>query len=332
MRVKFCFLVFFIFASAVLPAIPTITAQKETLENEVFEIREVRLGDETIGPHLFSAVVTNRSEAPRNFAIDIRTESLGLGRANWQNQFFFRLNVHETRNVEAEYEIVTPLLSRVLLRFGESPEYDDWLRLPAEERGKTPNPKILIYWRKEFPAKTAASTGDAFRDSVAPYSLYLSSISPERLAQIKEEMPGLVKRSRTQEPLRKSLRDLIRVSRTQSRDFEYRDESWYEDSSRLDSIFENYQILALPFSISGEAGNRISAFVATRKVGASQKRPIIFLLSGNPPGTKESLVGTAIYFAEMGFHAVGIDRRETSRTLDTKEKFLTPGLCTRSTF
>jgi hypothetical protein len=76
------------------------------------------------------------------------------------------------------------------------------------------------------------------------------------------------------------------------------------------------------FSISGEEGHRISAFLATRKGDGQEKKPLIILLSGNPPGTKESLAGPAIFFAALGFHAVGIDRRPEARVLDSKEKFL----------
>jgi pimeloyl-ACP methyl ester carboxylesterase len=322
MRTKFAFLVFFIFASAVLPVMPFTAAQEETLQNDVFEIREVRLGGQTTGVHLFSALVSNRTEMSRNFAIDIRTEGLGLGRPNWQRQLFFPLNAHESRRVEAEYEVASPLLYRILLRMGEAPEYDKWARLSEEERLKTPYPEIKVYWRKEFPAKTPISP-EELRDSAFRYSVYLSTTSPERLAEIKQQLPALTKRSRTEEPLRARLHDLFGLTRTKSGDYDYRDETWNGDAARWGAIFESAQVRAQPFSISGAGGNRISAFVATRKVDATRELPIIFLLSGNPPGTKESLVGTAIYFAALGFHAVGIDRRETSRTLDTKAKFLT---------
>lgn len=322
MRTKFGFLVFFIFASAVPPVMPATTAQEETFENEVFEIHEVHLGGQTTGAHLFSGVVSNRTETTRNFGVDIRTESFGLGRPNWQRQFFFRLSAHESRRVEAEYEVASPLLSRIILRMGEAPGYDNWARLSEEERLKAPYPDIKFYWRKEFPAKTPISP-EELRESAFRYSEFLSSTSPERLAEIKQQLPDLTKRSRTEEQLRQRLRDLFGLPRTKSGDYDYRDETWNEDAARWGAIFESEQMLAQPFSISGEGSNRISAFVATRKVDATKKLPIIFLLSGNPPGTKESLVGTAIYFAALGFHAVGIDRRETSRTLDTKEKFLT---------
>jgi pimeloyl-ACP methyl ester carboxylesterase len=84
--------------------------------------------------------------------------------------------------VEAEYEVASPLLSRILLRMGEAPEYDNWARLPEEERSKTRRPDIKIYWRKEFPAKTPISP-EELRDSAFRYSVYLE---PEHNSRARE--------------------------------------------------------------------------------------------------------------------------------------------------
>ena len=68
--------------------------------------------------------------------------------------------------------------------------------------------------------------------------------------------------------------------------------------------------------------DRISAFFATQQENVTKKKPLIILLSGNPPGSKESLVSASLYFSRLGFHTVEIDRRKSSRVLDKKEKFL----------
>jgi hypothetical protein len=190
MRFTFRLLTFLLLGPSLLGGTSSLDVQKETLENEVLEIHAVRLGDETPGSHSFSAAVTNRSELPHTFGIDIRTECVGLGWPNWQRQFFFPLKPHESRTVEAEYEISGPLLLRTLLHFGESPEYESWERLSEDERQKVGRPQIKIYWRREIPATTAtASATGTLRDSVAPYSLYLSPIFQERLAETKQALP-----------------------------------------------------------------------------------------------------------------------------------------------
>ena len=325
MTVRFRFLVCFYLAAAALPAMQAVAPQKEEVfENDVFDIRQVHPGSETAGAHLLSLVVTNRLTSPQNFVLDIRTEAFGFGLVNWQKQFFFALAPRETRTIEAEYQIATSLLSRTILRFGETPEFESWVRLTPEEKQVKPGPQITWYWRKELPARSNTLSWNTLRDAMAPYSLFLNPTTPEDLARIKQRLPDLIKRSRSgADPVRKRLRELFLATREYPQDYSYRQEAWPNGFSSLNTTFENQKIQAEPFSITADDGVRVSAFVATQMGTAYQKRPMIFLLSGNPPGTKESLAGLAIYFAKLGFHAVAVDRRNSSRTLDTKEKFLT---------
>jgi acetyl esterase/lipase len=282
----------------------TILAQQpEIFENEVFTVRAIVLGGETPGFHSFSAIVVNRTDSARMFALDIRTEADGLGWTNWNRQFSYSLQPKEIRKIQAEYEIASPLLRRVIVRFGEAPKY---------------------YWRKELPA--AATSGLAgFRKAVERYTLYLNQISEDRLTQIREQLPQVVKQSRTENPLRQRLRELFRVSQTRSVEYGFRTEAWLRDENNdhIESLFEKNGISAEPFSIASSDGTRISAFVAARRAGAEDAMPIIFLLTTNPPGVKESQAGTAVMFAKLGYRVVAVDRRITSRVLDTKAKFLT---------
>jgi pimeloyl-ACP methyl ester carboxylesterase len=303
----------------------TPSAQVENLENERFQVRDIVLGEETAGSHDFSATVTNRTDLTKCFGIDIRTECLGLGRVNWQHQYFFLLQPGEARKVEAEYEVATPFLSRILLRFGEADRYFDmekWLRLPDEERAKDHPPDIAFIWRKEILPKAGLDEG-TIRDVISRHEVFLNPVSSDRLSRIRAGLPDSTPRSRTDDPLRQRLRQLFQGPLQYPRDYDYRTESWEKDYAFLGSKFEAQQTAVEVFSISGEGQNRISAFVASRKQDASDKKPLIFLLSGNPPGTKESLVGAALFFAKLGYHAVAIDRRVTSRIMDAKDKFLT---------
>jgi hypothetical protein len=304
----------------------TSSSQVGSFENDTFQVRDISLGEEAAGSHPFSAIVTNRTNSAKCFAIDIRTECLGLGLVNWQHQFFYLLQPRETKTIEAEYEAATPFLSRVLLRFGEADRYFDmekWLSLPDEERARDHPPDIAFAFRKEILPKAGFLDEGTIRETISRHEVFLKAMSSEGLSRIRAGLPGSIRQNRTDNPLRQRLRDLFRVPGEHRRDWDYRTESWAKDYAYLESKFDAQQTVAEVFSISGQGQIRISAFVATRKEDARETKPILFLLTGNPPGTKESLVAASLFFAKLGYHAVAIDRRMTSRILDSKDKFLT---------
>ncbi len=279
------------------------SAQPDVFENKVFTVRQIALGNQAPGVNLFSAVVTNRTSNTRTFALDIRAEALGVGTTNWQKQFSFTLKPQESRTVETEYEIWGPLLRRIIVRFGEGPEYS---------------------WRKEVkPAATDLSDETAFSKTILPYSLYLNELAADRLESIRSGLPGLIERSRNEDPLRTRLRGLFHIAPAPSGNYDYRQEPWPENSEVWDKLFVERGVNVEPFSIAAPGGMRISAFSAALRTGSHAQRPIIFLLSGNPPGTKESQAGAALFFAKLGYRSVAVDRRLTSRILDEKAKFLT---------
>jgi pimeloyl-ACP methyl ester carboxylesterase len=278
-----------------------ISAQPEVYQNEVFTVRQLTLSGETAGAHLFSAEVVNRTDSVKTFSVNIRTEANGLGLVNWQRQFSFSLQPKETHVIKAEYEIATPLLKKIIVRFGEAPAYD---------------------WRKQVQPAAKASSRAALQSAIQPYGLFLSQIPPDRVTQIRDALPAL-KQARTEDPLRQRLRELFRVGQARSTGFDRRREVWPKDYDYVAGLFSENEINAEPFSIASADGVRISAFVATPKDSPGEKMPTIFLLSGNPPGTKESGAVAAVFFASLGYRAVGVDRRLSSRLLDTKAKFLT---------
>jgi pimeloyl-ACP methyl ester carboxylesterase len=323
MKIKPNLSLYFVFFFGVLLVRLSSIAQIESFENDMFRVREIMLGAESAGSHLFSATVINRSSLKKNFVINIRTECLGLGRSNWQREFFFILEPHEIKKVKAEYEVMTPMFNRITLRFGEAEKYVDtgkWLNLSGEEKAKN---RITFFWTKNVLPRVGSLDERILREWVSQYNVYLNPISLDRLSQIKEGLSGLIKKSRTEDPLRDKLGRFFHITREYPQDYDYHKEAWEKDFSFLESKFENQQISTDIFSISGDADNRISAFIASRKKDVYEKKPIIFLISGNPPGTKESLVNDSLFFAKLGYHTVGIDRRKTSRILDQKEKFLT---------
>ena len=289
----------FCLATTVVVTSQAAPLAQEALENTTFVVRKIRVGSETAGSHLLSLSVTNRSETERNFALDIRAEAVGLGLPNWQKQFFFPLPSHETRTIEAEYEQMSPLLTRTILRFGECPGYQSWISLPTKVREAEARPDVSWYWRREIWAR--AVTTASFRNSLAPYAAYLAPVSARRLEKIRYQLPDLIRKSRrTPDPLRMRLWQLFLAGRRYPGNYDFRTESWRNGFSALTSVFERQHVQALPFSISGDSGTRISAFVATRNGAESQRQPLIFLLTGNPPGIKESMAQAAIYFAKLG--------------------------------
>lgn len=282
-------------------ACPTL-AQPDIFENEVFTVRHLVVGSETVGFHLFSALVVNHSDSVRTFAVDIRTEADGVGLTNRQKQFAFPLQPKETRTIQAEYEIATPVLKRVIVRFGEAPNY---------------------YWRKQVQVAPASFSAEALSALAQSYGLYLGQIPADRMMQIRAELPALIRRSRMEEPVRHRLRELFRIAPACSVDYSRRKGEWTRDFEDLPGYFSENGISAEPFSIASCDGVRISAFVATQRNASDDRMPIIILLTGNPPGIKESQARAAMWFAKMRYRAVGVDRRITSRLLDTKAKFLT---------
>ncbi len=279
----------------------TMLAQSEVFENEVFTVRRIVLDGESQGFHLFSAAVVNRTDTARTFALDIRTEADGLGLSNWNRQFSFSLQPKQTRNIQAEYEIATPLLKRVIVRFGEAPKY---------------------YWRKQVEATAITSGLEGFRKAIQRYSLYLGQVPNDRISQIREGLPAMIKQSRSEDPLRQRLRELFLGAPAPSIEYDYRKEAWPKDYDYVAALFADNSISAQPFSIAAGAQVRISAFAATRRNSIDDAMPTIFLLTGNPPGIKESQAGAAVLFAKLGYRAVGVDRRMTSRVLDSKTRFL----------
>lgn len=304
-----------------------VTQEIETVENGIFQIKNINLGSETVGTNLFSATIINRTNKPTNFVINLRSESIGLGRNNWQRHFFFRLQPKETKKIELEYEIVTPLIIRIILGFGESERYfdrDKWETLPREERMKKPPPKVNFFWERSFLNENLMESERILSNLICTHNVYLNKISAQKLSQIKSKLSSLIEKSRREENLLRSrLCKLFKIDRECPEKFDFGTETWSKKNPYWIWIFERNQMFVEVFSIAGEKENRIDAFFITSKRDAHEEKPLIFLLGGNPPGTKESLISSSIYFAHLGYHTVGIDRRPTARKLDKKEKFLT---------
>lgn len=298
----------------------------EDFKNEVYQLKSINPGEVQVGFNRFSATLVNMSDTARNCVIDIRTESIALGRSNWQDQFYFHIKPREERLIELDYEIASPILILFRLRLGEAETYfdqDAWNKLPDLEKKLNPPPKFNIIWTKAVPGDTINREEENTRETVGQYDLFLNTISPERLSVIKSALPSLIKNSRLEEnSLRERIKELFLSGRDFPQDFDPRPEEWTGNTSKIENMLEGHDIHADVFSISGESGNRIAAFTAAQNDKVDRKLPLILFLSGNPPGTKESLVGPAIYFARLGYRTVGIDRRESALSLDSKEKLL----------
>ncbi len=307
-------------------AFPARSEDIGNFENDAFRIQNITFGDASPGTNDFSAVVVNRSSAAKVLMIDFRTESLGFGKCNWQKHFYYPLRGGETMAVEFTYEISGPILSRIILKFEEAERAFDmeaWIEMTAGEREKNPQPKSVIFWTKVIPGPDVAEIIRPLGDEIRRHAVRLNTIGPESLSRLKASLPEGIRKSRNEaNPDRKELRELFRIDRERPEDFDYRRESWPQPDAAVVSKLGFAGVVAEPFSIAGEGGNRISAFIATAKGDASVEKPLILLLSGNPPGTKEVFAPEAALFASLGYHAVGIDRRPSARLWDNKEKFL----------
>jgi len=310
MKVKYCFKLFSFFIVLFCFSHLCLTEQIKALENDIFQIREINLGYEKDGVNIFSSVVLNRTDFIKNFCVDIRTEGKGFGRGNWQRQYFFRLQPHETKKIQVEYNVFPSIMSLIILRFGEAERYidvDEWIKLPPENRAENPLPDVQFHWTKIISPKKVIFEKNVIENIIARHSIFLNHIANDLLSKIKLKLSDLIKQSREEKTLRKKLYKLFLGEREYSKDFNYRRESWKESYSFLNSIFEKEHLFIEPFSIKGEKGNRITAFFASCEKEVNEKKPIILLLSGNPPGTKESLVGHSVFFSKLGYHTMSID-------------------------
>ena len=225
------------------------------------------------------------------------------------------------------YEISTPELGRVRVRFGETERGFDkasWAQLPAEQQRANPPPAITYSWRREFSQPQSADDAVERAGLVQSHAVYLTDVPEQVLRRAKEELSDRVGASRSGEAgLRIRLRALFRMDRELPESFDRRDEDWREGYDFLGTQAESAGMAVDVFSVAGDGGNRVSAFLMSEAVSLDARKPALLMLSGNPPGTKESLVSGAVFFARLGYHVIGMDRRPECLRLDKKEKFLT---------
>jgi len=297
----------------------------EDFENDAFQIRGIDLGAGSPGANSFSVVITNRTKLTKYLEIDLRTESVGIGTPRWQRQFYAALLPLEVKTIKAEYVVGGPYLIRTIVTFGEfdrSPGTDELLAMDPEKDWR-PQPETRRIWRTIAPNADPGGILQALGDLAEQPIIPLGDIPEDRLSGIRSELPGLITGSRAKDnPSRKRLGELIRTRRECPADFDFRKESWPTPKQSAPAVLSLTGLFAEPFSISGETGSRIQAFFATAGKNIDQERPLILLLSGNPPGTKESMAAAAAFFAGLGYHTVAVDRRPSSRLWDSKDKLL----------
>ncbi len=298
----------------------------ESFQNEVFELNNIDLGLKSVGTNTMTAAITNRSKEVQNCVIDIRTECIGLGRRNWQYQYFYQILPGDRCKISIEYVIPFPMIQRIVIRFGKSSKpfnLDKWINLSAEERKQYAYPDVDYLWTKILEEARNVLLQTEIYETVAAHEIYLNTIPGEKITSLKNDLPDLIQQSRQEEnPLRSKLNGLFMANRKYPDDFAMQAETWARRGDYYDSLYSKNGVAVDVFSIAGEGMNRISAFFSTKQENVTKKKPLIILLSGNPPGTKEGLISASLYFSRLGFHTVGIDRRESSRLLDKKEKFL----------
>jgi len=296
----------------------------EDFENDSYRIRIVDPGAGAPGPNTLSFVMVNRTALTKYVEIDVRTESVGIGTVNWQRQFYHALAPLETKTIEEEYVVGGPYLVRTIVTFGEFDRSADTDKLLAKDQEDwRPQPETRPIWRQVVPNNDPRGFRKSLIEAAEQPVPVLADIPDKRLSRIRSELPGLITGSRIKDnPARTRLGQLIRTRRECPGDFDFRREAWQTSKQTPPAALSLPGLIAEPFSISGDAGSRIQAFFATAGENIARERPLILLLSGNPPGTKESMAVAAAFLAGLGYHAVGIDRRPSSRLWDSKDKIL----------
>jgi hypothetical protein len=298
----------------------------EGFEDEVFQLRQVSMGPLSEGANQFTAVIRNKSRVTRYPVIDIRTECNGLSMTGWQKQFYLGLAPGEHQEILLEYQINSPFLSGARVRFGEIDrpfDPDAWVALSPEERARNPRPEAVFFHETAVPEEVIRASVERGLPPLFHGEAHLTPLSDSRLAGIREALPSLLEEERMREsPLRKRLRDLVFSGRQIPSEFEPKRSEWPEGSRSLANLDQN-GIRSHLLTLRTDGDNRLTAFFATDAETADVTKPLILILGGNPGGVKERLVGRAIYLAQLGYHVVGLERRESARLLDRKEKFLT---------
>jgi len=316
---------FVLLATVLIQPLWSQDIQIESYSDENFVIQEIRLKEPSVGNNQFEALIKNKTDEIKYVVIDVRTECLGIGNTNWQHQVIFQINPLEERKLIDSYFICTPIIGRIRISFGESDRYFDrkkWMLLSQTERSKNPPPENKFFWRKIINGSDI-SVAESPGRSITQLTSFLNDVTPDRLQTIKSSLPDLITKSRAvKNPLRARLNGLTLANRKVPKDFDPQPGQWTYGSAKIKTNLERFKIKADVFTISGEGETRIAACFVSAASDFSQKKPLVILLSGNPPGTKESLINAAMYFASRGYHAITMDRRESARTLDSKEKFI----------
>jgi hypothetical protein len=78
-------------------------ARGEVIEFAGIRVEQMDLGEATVGPNAFRAVVTNSTAAPVSIALDLRTTPGLWVAAGWQKAVELTFTPHERRPVEASY-------------------------------------------------------------------------------------------------------------------------------------------------------------------------------------------------------------------------------------
>lgn len=304
-------------------------AQKTVIQgysDENYKVADFLVESPAVGNNRLELIVKNKTNRVRYAVIDIRTECLGIGLTNWQRQFYFQLDPLEQRTLSCDYVITSPFIGQFRVSLGEADRYfdrDKWSLLPREEQIKSPPPEPDFFWSKELKASEIPRIDADGRDPEKA-EIFLNAANPRRIREIKAALPSRIKVSRAEDdPLRSRLEKLVFSGRTIPDSFDRKPGQWISSASqRIERNLERFGIEAEVFTLSGDQNARISAAILSSEGDFDREKPLVLLLSGNPPGTKESLVNTALFFAMRGYHAVVMDRRESARILDSKEKFI----------
>ncbi|MBN1940112.1 MAG: hypothetical protein JW843_11025 [Candidatus Aminicenantes bacterium] len=302
-----------------------LAAQNLTVKgfaDENVEIRDILLEFPRTGKNTLKATLVNRRQEPRSFAVDIRTEGVSLGMANYQSYYGFQVPGGQSMSIEVPYELNAPAISRMIIRLGTIPEPFDreaWNTQSAAWQDEHPLPKPEYFWREIVTFDVAEQYRQSRDNAVDDHEILLSRIRKDDLPEIKKKILGLIK-SRKGDDRRDELRRAFYSGREYPASFDQRAGTW-EGTYDYDAyIGDNDHFLSL-FSISAEAGNRISGFFVTRRDNAGKKRPLIVFLGGNPGGTKEVLVRRIFPLTLAGYHVLCVERRASSRKLDSLDKF-----------
>ena len=226
-----------------------------------------------VGTNVFRVTVRNNTTTPVPFGVSLRAESPSRA---VQKSHYRLLQPRETASLVYEYELPDEGYRLLIAYYGQ-------VRAMPTER--EPFPDFTERQLKRFARFPGARDQNR---TVGPLVAGSPSFAPSQTTR--------------QDSAKSRLSDLLGLGRARSPALRPR----VTASDRVGPYrLKTVQIATEP--------NGTIDLLFIRRADACRRLPTILYLTGNPPGRKESGIGSGMFLADLGFQVVAIDRRESAR-------------------